>query len=245
MAGKKYAEEFYKNQAEMSFQAAKQTVPLLMDLLKPSSVADLGCGVGVWLKAFREAGVARILGVEGDYVKNLETYIPKEDFHFHNLETNYYTEEKFDLAISLEVGEHLHTSESSVLVDSLCRLSDVVLFSAAIIGQEGTLHINEQLPEFWAGLFKAQGFVPVDYIRPLVWDNPKVEVWYRQNMILYVKESALPALPEALQLCQKQTHGNYLFRVHPELYFRILQRKYPFHFANYWWYKFKRSFRKY
>ncbi len=245
MITKEYGEDFFDDQAEKSYKAAKQTIPILMDLLNPRSVVDMGCGVGAWLKAFQEAGATRILGVEGDYVKNIKTYVPKEYYKYHNLETEFISDERFDLAISLEVGEHLKDSSASVFVNSLCRLADVVLFSAAIIGQEGTMHINEQFPEYWATHFNANGFVPVDYIRPRVWDKSDIEVWYRQNMILYVKETTLNTLPQALQTCQKETHSNYLFRIHPELYLNILKRKYPFHFANYWWFKFKRSFKKF
>ena len=49
-------------------------------------------------------------------------------------------DERYDLAVSLEVGEHLEASLAGGLVDSLTRLAPVVLFSAAIPGQSGTHH---------------------------------------------------------------------------------------------------------
>ncbi len=245
MAKKQYAEGFFNDLAKGVANSASVTVPIIKELLNPQSVVDLGCGDGGWLKAFRESGIEDILGIEGDYVKNIETQIPKEYYQYHNLETEFKSERKFDLAVSLEVGEHLSSDSASVFVESLCNLSDIILFSAAIIGQEGTMHINEQFPEYWARQFKKRNFVPIDYIRPRIWKNEKVEPWYKQNMLLFVNQNKLPALPIALQECQKQTYEEYLFRVHPELYLRILERKYPYYFTKYWWNRFKRSFKKY
>lgn len=245
MKRKQYGDDFFNNLVEGSYRSAKSVLPLVVNLLNPRSVVDLGCGVGVWLKAFKELGVEDILAVEGEYVKNQNTYISKEYYQYHNLELEFLTNKRYDLAVSLEVGEHLSPESAISFVNSLCKLSDVVLFSTAIKGQEGTMHINEQFPEYWAKLFTINNFVPIDYIRPRIWDNNDIEVWYRQNILLYVNKSFLPRLPEALQECQLHTHENFLFRIHPDLYLNILKRKYPIHFANYWWNKFKRSFKEY
>ena len=242
---KEYGKDFFNNLDAAVFESANNTLPLIVNFLKPQSVVDLGCGQGAWLKVFQELGVKKILGVEGEYVKGLKTYIPKENFQFHDLQKEFITDQRFDLAISLEVGEHLKTESSQTFIKSLCNLSDIILFSAAIKGQEGTMHINEQLPEYWSPLFKNNNFVPIDWVRPKIWNNKNILVWYRQNIILYANETVLTNLPPDIQSCQQNTYGNYLFRIHPELYFNILKRKYPFHFTNYWWNKFKRSFKKY
>lgn len=245
MAKKQYADDFFNDLARGVANSAAVTVPIITELLHPKSVVDLGCGDGGWLRAFKTSGVDDILGIEGEYVKNIPTQIGKEYYQYHNLETEYKSERKFDLAVSLEVGEHLSPASAGVFVDSLCNLSDVVLFSAAIVGQEGTMHINEQFPEYWAKLFKKRNYLPVDYVRPRVWLSEKVEPWYKQNMLLFVNQSRLPSLPAELQNCQQQTHEDYLFRIHPELYLAILKRKFPYYYAKYWYSKFKRSFKKY
>ena len=133
MITKEYGEDFFDDQAEKSYRAAKQTIPILMEILNPKSIVDMGCGVGAWLKAFQEAGATRILGVEGDYVKSIKTYVPKEYYKYHNLETDFISNERFDLAISLEVGEHLKDSSASVFVNSLCGLADVVPFRQLLL----------------------------------------------------------------------------------------------------------------
>jgi hypothetical protein len=62
---------------------------------------------------------------------------------------------RFDLVQSLEVGEHLPLSAAETLVDSLTTASDRVLFSAAVKGQGGEFHVNEQPLAFWQELFEA------------------------------------------------------------------------------------------
>ena len=53
---------------------------------------------------------------------------------------------RFDLALSLEVAEHLPPECGSEFVQTLTDLSSVILFSAAIPFQGGTDHLNEQWP---------------------------------------------------------------------------------------------------
>jgi hypothetical protein len=60
----------------------------------------------------------------------------------------------FDLAICLEVAEHLPPEAAEGFIDSLTRLAPVVLFSAAITFQVGNQHLNGQWPDYWATLFR-------------------------------------------------------------------------------------------
>ena len=107
--------------------------------------------------------------------------------------------DKYDLAISLEVAEHLSPSRSCGFIDDLTNLSDVVLFSAAIPMQGGTNHINEQPISYWANLFLERGFVPISCIRPkykLAMTDAElggVDVVYANNIVLYVNNEKLPS----------------------------------------------------
>ena len=78
------------------------------------------------------------------------------------------------------------SGSASKFVDSLVRLASVVLFAAAIPGQGGIMHVNEQWPGYWVSLFSQHGYTAIDAIRPLVWDNDDVEWWYAQNTLLFV-----------------------------------------------------------
>ena len=215
---KKYTEKFYKSREDGSYQSAKEVLPLINSIFEPHSVVDIGCGVGDWLKVWHEEfGVGDILGIDGPYVKPHQLKIPQHFMKLQDLKTNLSFEKKYDLAMSLEVAEHLPETNAEEFVKSLTQASDIVVFAAAIIGQEGTFHINEQLPEYWAKIFLKYNYEPIDYIRPKIWNNEKIEWWYRQNILLYVKSDRIKDFPELKQAYQS-TDPNYLFRVQPWLY---------------------------
>ena len=88
--------------------------------------------------------------------------------------------EKFDLAMSLEVAEHLKPATAPQFVNSLATASDAVLFSAAYSNQGGTNHFNEQPQTYWARLFAEDNFAPFDLFRPAFWGNDHVCFWYRR-----------------------------------------------------------------
>lgn len=120
--------------------------------------------------------------------------------------------------MSLEVGEHLPEQYADNLVNTLTNASDIVMFSAAIPGQIGTSHVNEQYTEYWAKKFIDRGYVPVDYFRKKVWNNANVEWWYKQNIILYIKDSLYASKYEAqLDAYKKQTDPDFLTRIHPDM----------------------------
>ena len=71
MAKTQYDDSFYGYQMEGSVLSAREMVPMIYDLFKPQSVIDIGCGVGGWLRAFKEiCKVEDVRGVDGEYVKN-------------------------------------------------------------------------------------------------------------------------------------------------------------------------------
>jgi hypothetical protein len=94
---------------------------------------------------------------------------------------------RFDLVQSLEVAEHLDASASDTFVDSLARHGDLVLFSAAIPGQGGRHHVHERWPSFWVQKFRAREFELFDIIRPRVWNDERIDWWYRQNVLLFAR----------------------------------------------------------
>jgi hypothetical protein len=87
------------------------------------------------------------------------------------------------------VGEHLPASAAGTLVKTLTKHSDTVLFSAACPGQPGQHHVNCQWPAFWQKYFNSNGFECDDSPRWKIWDEPNIEVWYRQNIFTARKNS--------------------------------------------------------
>lgn len=190
-----YDPAFYESQRSGSLGSAKRIVPLVIDLLRPASVLDVGCGTGTWLSEFAGAGVKDIQGLDGSYVRREQLLIERAQFKEHDLRTPFNLGRRFDLVMSLEVAEHLPPATSDAFVKSLAAHGSAVLFGAAIPHQGGTDHINEQWQHAWAERFVAAGYVPVDCLRRKVWADPQVESFYAQNMILYVLPSVLEQHP--------------------------------------------------
>ncbi|MBA3441204.1 MAG: hypothetical protein H0T92_15175 [Pyrinomonadaceae bacterium] len=141
--------------------------------------------------------------------------IPVEDFLKFDLQKPLRLDRQFDLVVSLEVAEHLPSQCAETFTDSLVSLGEIVLFSAAIPFQGGTHHVNEQWPDYWVKIFQERGYVAIDCIRKRVWQNPNVEWWYAQNILLFVKENCLENYP-ALKAEFEKTNPSQLSIVHPE-----------------------------
>jgi hypothetical protein len=195
MANTAYSPSFYIDQRTGSQKSAEIILPIVFDLIKPNNVVDVGCGVGTWLKTAAHLGAKCTLGFEGKWLENAPAGSDDFDIQLCDLEDKIVVPAgkpaKYDVAMCLEVAEHLSERRAPSLIGDLCELSDVVLFSAALPGQGGTDHINEQWQSYWADHFRRFGFRPYDVVRPVVWTNPDVELWYRQNMLLYVHDRAV------------------------------------------------------
>lgn len=181
-------------------------VPILYELFAPGSVADLGCGIGNFLHKFKECGAKKVLGIDGEWSNNKLQKLKGDDLLLKNLMEDLELNERFDLAISFEFAEHLYEKYAEKIIGDLTGMSDVVVFSAAIPGQGGQNHLNEQWPAFWVKLFNDKGYDCYDVIRPLIWNIPEVKFWYKQNMFVAVNsrnttatERLLNRFPEAKQ----------------------------------------------
>jgi SAM-dependent methyltransferase len=186
-----YSDEFFDWMRQRSLASAQVIVPLLLELAPISSVVDVGCGDGTWLSEFSKRGVHDILGVDGFDIADTRLEIPESSFVRRDLGRPLVLERKFDLAISLEVAEHLPEERAQGFVRDLTTLSPLVAFSAAIPGQGGNGHLNEQFQDYWARLFAAEGYLACDCIRARVWDRAEVSFWYAQNLVLYGSREAL------------------------------------------------------
>jgi len=212
-----YNDAFYRFLAVTSGASAHAVLPHLLDIIHPESVLDVGCGTGEWLKAFADAGVSDIQGVDGPWVNADALQIPRDCFRAVDLRVPIDLGRHFDLVVSLEVAEHIPHASADTFVDSLVRHGDIVLFSAAIPGQGGTFHVNEQWPEYWGKRFKARGYVGIDCVRPLVWEDPSVDYWYAQNVFLFVRDTTL-ASHATLQRESLRAGTELRALVHPRLW---------------------------
>ena len=189
---------WYEERHVKTAPSARRILCLVWPHLNPKSVIDVGCGVGTWLNISRELGASKIQGLEGSDLKPEQLKIKPEEFMRADLINPPVLVERFDLAITLEVAEHLPADSAGNFVDYLCSKADVVLFSAAPPEQGGEGHINEQWPSYWKILFQSKGYEQVDVLRSVIWDDETVLGWYRQNTMLYVKAAKANDLKQAI-----------------------------------------------
>lgn len=154
----------------------------LFDGKIPASLLDVGCGTGTWLKAATELGVTDIVGVDGVSIPDKDLLFPSACFIKQDFSSEWNLGRRFDTALCLEVGEHLDSNAAKVLVSALVLHSDVVHFSAACPSQDGQHHVNCQWPGYWQAIFNSYGYVCEDAIRWKIWNDERIEWWYRQNL---------------------------------------------------------------
>lgn len=164
-------------------RAAVQIVPWLVERHAPRTVLDVGCGTGTWATVFADHG-CDVRGLDGEEVSDELLQIPRERFEVVDFESDTAPGGKYDLALCLEVAEHLTEPAGQRLLDYLVSVTDVVVFSAAVPGQGGDHHLNEQWPTYWQAHFEARGYGCHDRVRDRFWDDENVEWWYRQNMFV-------------------------------------------------------------
>ncbi len=217
-----YTEDFYKKQKKGSRQSAREVIPMILELLRPKSVIDIGCGVGTWLSVFIEFGVEDVFGIDGDHIDQKMLEIPRERFSPFDLSKPFRMDRQFDLVVSLEVAEHLPSECAEVFVDSLINLGPVILFSAAIPFQGGEHHVNEQWPDYWVEIFKEKGYVAIDCIRKNIWRNENVEWWYAQNILMFLRYNNLESYPLLKREFENATVSQ-LSVVHPRNYLNLIR----------------------
>src|SRR5437868_7889908 len=188
MATLNYGADYFAWQRDTASASAHIVLPVVLDLVPAKSIIDVGCGTGAWLQAALGYDVEKIMGLDGSCPAELS--IPDDCFQQTDLNDPISVTERYDLAICLEVAEHLRPSRGPGLVTDLCALAPVVLFSAAVPGQvdppQQHLHPNERWHTYWADLFERSGYRAVDALRPVIWEDDRISWWYRQNAFLAV-----------------------------------------------------------
>ena len=190
MSHELYGQKFYNNIDLGSQTSASVILLILKEYLEIRSAIDVGCGTGRWVQSVEsvfQAHPSRIVGVDGDYTRSWHAGL-ENNFIYTDLNKPISLDARFDLAMSLEVAEHLNESRASGFVADLCRLSSVILFSAAIPGQDGTGHVNEQWPDYWREKFRTNNYLMFDLVRPKIWLDERVEPWYSQNVFIFVHQ---------------------------------------------------------
>ncbi len=200
-----------------NLRAPNKIVPFVYNLIKPKSVIDIGCGLGTFIKVFKDIGVGTVLGIDGEWTNRdlLFKNISPEEFNSMDLTKPLILKEKFDLAISLEVAEHIDETFTNVYLDNLINASDIILFSAAIPFQGGFNHVNEQWSSYWEKKFLEKNYILCDILRTTFWGDSEIDFWYQQNICLYINKEV------NVNFLKPNTNTNIMSKaVHPELYLK-------------------------
>lgn len=193
-----YDDKFYTAHVERDEEGLEKLLKIVLNFFpNTASAIDVGCSVGNFLRILqrlRGGGGLDIQGIDGPWVPREKLLIPPAAFMEWDFSKNFpVIEKKYDLAMSLEVAEHLPPEKADDFVRFICSLSSVILFSAAIPGQGGTNHYNEQWPEYWAEKFRAAGYVTLDALRPHILAEERMPDHYRQNVFIAVHHSQYSA----------------------------------------------------
>ena len=136
--------------------SAAAIVDALHRLYRPKRLIDLGAGCGVYSHYFTAKGT-EVVTVDG-VVPAPEFSYPLA-FEVRDLTVPFANPwGEFDLALCLEVAEHIPESLSGAFLDNILRFSDRLVLSAAQPGQEGHHHVNTQPKRYWVGRLAEKGF---------------------------------------------------------------------------------------
>lgn len=209
-----YDSTFYRDIMNGSRLSAIVIVPYILALFPDiKTVSDFGCGAGAWLKEFELAGM-EIQGYDFGVGVPENLLIPIQCFSSLDMTQHANVERKFDLALSLEVAEHIDARDADSFINLLTSSADVIVFSAAVPNQGGTDHKNEQWPAYWVKKFELFGFSCFDILRPVFWHDSRIEFWYRQNIMLYLSKKIVDHYPQLSDI----TTFHYFPFIHPDLF---------------------------
>ena len=184
-----YDPDYYLMLEGSAASSAERIAASLVNELAPRSAVDVGCGTGALLEALRARGVT-VFGLEYAEVALARCRARGLDVAKFDLERHVLRDARsFDVAISMEVAEHLPERSADRYVDLLARLAPVVVFSAAPPGQGGKDHVNEQPPSYWIAKFQQRGFEYAEE-QSQRWRESwrtagDVEDWYCKNLMIF------------------------------------------------------------
>ncbi len=213
----RYNNEFYDEMFERNKRAAHAVMPYLIEKLSPKSIVDVGCGQGIWIEESETMGID-VCGIDGEWVDKDKLLI--SNFISADLSEKIDLGKKFDLLISFEVAEHILMNRADIFIDNLINLSNVIVFSAAVPGQGGVGHVNEQYADYWISKFKKRGYAFSNVLREYFWNDTNITSWRRQNILLFVKSEMFDSIVNKFGT-QCEIQG----MIHPKSYESVLEEK--------------------
>lgn len=187
---KEYDKNYYG--ARMDFK--NEVYPLMGNIfdniLKPKNVIDVGCGHGILMDGLSCESV----GIEASDEGFKQTKERGYEAYQIDLRLPLDFKRRFDLAISIEVAEHLEEEYADIFVDNLISLSNRILVTASPKVEQ--YHYNAQSKQYWIEKFCAKGFslsettnVLVETMRKKI---PKARDYLYNNLMFFENLSNKP-----------------------------------------------------
>ncbi|MCA9798638.1 MAG: class I SAM-dependent methyltransferase [Cyanobacteria bacterium HKST-UBA04] len=183
-------EDFYSSTRLSKLKSIEATANLMVEVFQPRSLVDIGCGEGLFLNVFHQHGI-NVIGCD---ISEAALKVSSKDFIIFQADATkpIRFNQTFDLAMCVEIAEHIPNRCSRQLVKTLTKASDTVFFTAAPPGQGGVGHINEQPQAFWERLFQDEGFSLDEslshYFRTTLQDA-QVVYWLSRNIMIFRRDS--------------------------------------------------------
>jgi len=191
--------EYNHEQNLHTLEGPRKALPLIFADGRPESVLDVGCGQGTWVRAALDYGISDVYGLDGVDIPASKLLFEPARFRRCDLTAQVDLGRKFGLVLCLEVAEHLDEAFAPMLVQTLIKHADRVLFSAACPQQIGQHHVNCQWPDYWQKIFNGHGFACCDDVRWKIWGESLIEPWYRQNMFVARRNPDLAGKEQRIQ----------------------------------------------
>lgn len=185
-----YDKKFFDNTLKFENASAKNFVSILLEHFFPKSIADIGCGIGIYLAEFKARGV-EIFGCDGADAAVAGSLVG-DKIKLHDLCEPLKLNRKFDLCLCLETAEHIEEKCAETLINSIVSLSPIAIFTAATPGQgpRSMGHINEQPREYWRKLFRRKDFTLNKKLTKQIkteMKRAKVVWWLIKNLMIFQK----------------------------------------------------------
>ncbi len=183
--------------AKMPFSAAWHWDNFFLDIAPfryiaekyaPSTVLDIGCGIGAYLQLFKHLGAKAVFGIDG--LRDDETLLQSSEYAMRDLSQPLNLGRVFDCAMCVEVAPRLPAQSAEVLIETIAAHSGrTIIFSAAEPGQPGHGHINCRPLSYWLTLWSERGWGP-DLADSLSMRCLSTLSWFRRNLVVLRRENS-------------------------------------------------------